>query len=412
MATIPKPIVNPKTTNITGSVTADEYKKEFLKYLTDSTVLKSLSHIFIEINNNKKILEAPEVYEAFFDEKQVKVLLDSYKLLAKVQESKKVVEIKETIKEKEVDTNKDNTSLRYDRPLTIDQLPQVKIRMKELAELKSQIINGENENENEEELEDVNDEIALLNALVKELKNKLNSETKDKDKPKAKTKAKPTDPNTEIYDLEIDPNTNPLNQREIEINIKSSTKLKEIVLERYYLPSNEANITRLNNVFSISTENKFNRVTLKTGKYEIADIISEIKKNVANIEITTNSQSKLIITHRQKKAFDLIVNTSSILPMLGFTDKDTSYKNKFTYTASVAPTLEANSTVYFNLINNEPLQLELDSEAEVNTVVKSYGTHGSTVKKLTLTFTNECGQIYDFTSVFKLCLKLVYVGPV
>ena len=108
--------------------------------------------------------------------------------------------------------------------------------------------------------------------------------------------------------------------------------------------------------------------------------------------------------------FDLMIDSDTIFPLLGFTSKQDLYKEKLFYSGSVEYNLKSNENVYFTLSGSsmEPIKMKCDTREVLNkTLKKSRG--GISMKQIHLTFTNDLHQTYDFTVPFKMCLKITYV---
>ncbi len=379
----------------------NDTKTEFLHYLADSDILKRLCHLFIEVNSNRKILKAPTIYEAFFDEKQVKVLLNSYKHVKSKDSEQNTQNTQSKQGKQDGQTESDIIEIDLETGITIEQLPQVKERMKELLELKQ-------ETSNPKELDEINTELQQLNEAVKTLKTKLSQKVDDQ-----KIERPKDDPYSQYLDLQIDPNQNPLNQHEIEINLNTSARIKEITLVDYHLPFNSNNINRLNNTLALHADNKLYRINIKPGNYTLEKILAYIKENIPILDINTNDKNHITIKHTANKQFDLIISRDSILPILGFTDRESNYKGKHLYIGNNDYDIEGNRHVFFNLIGTsvEPFELEFNKTVTLDRILKTY-PNGLTLKRLAFSLTSASGQTYDFSLPFKVCLKITYTEEI
>jgi len=283
-------------------------------------------------------------------------------------------------------------------------------RIKELLDLKTKYLSDRKMNMVEQIEQEKN---AILNA-VKVLKNDLEKEVKDNEKllkginiSHARKRTENEGENIDYLDIVLDPTNDWNDWKKIEIKFKTDNKVMDITLVDYYVPFNGNNVTRFNNKFGVYFNNRFNRINIIPGKYEIDSLLEYIKNQVAYLEFNTNDNNIITIRNTLDKTFDLVPDQDSILPLLGFEDK--SYKDSLFYSGKNPYNIASNEQVYFFLSGTtmEPLSLEFDKAVTINKSLKKT-RNGVTMKHMILNFHNAIGQCYDFILPVKICFKITY----
>ena len=324
-----------------------------------------------------------------------------------------------------IDDNNKQTDEEMDQPVNDDTETTIDLanlnnesviiigeRIKELVNLKNKYLRENNKKMIKLIDKEKNTIVNALNAHkqkikkeAKENENKINgitlSNTKDTNYQ-----------NTDRLDLQFDPTNDYNDLKNIVIGFKTDSKITEISLVNYYLPFNANNVTRFNNKFIVYFNNKVNKIIIPPGKYEINVLLDAIKSQANFLDFTINEKNKIItIKNTMGMKFELMVDSDTIFPLLGFTGKATSYKDKLFYEAFQPYNLETNQKVLLSLSGStkDPTELEFDNQVTpTQPIILKKVARGISMKQMMLILTNGIGQYYDFIMPFKMCLRITY----
>jgi hypothetical protein len=294
--------------------------------------------------------------------------------------------------------------------LTRDKLPLVQQKLNELISLKNAYL-SEN---NKEMVRKIDEEKEKIMDAVRVCKKQLEKQAKENEnmiKGVSMSRIKKTEhgDNVEYLDLKFDPTNDYNDLKNIVIGFKSENKIVDITLVDYYLPFNSNNITRFNNKFIVYFNNKVNKLIIPPGKYDIDILLDYIKGQANFLDFTINDKKLITIKNTMNMKFDLMIDKDTLFPLLGFTGKPDSYKDKLFYSASHAYNTTCNEKLLFTLSGStmDPLPMEFDKQITLNQSLKK-SRAGLNMKQMILNFTNELGQYYDFIMPFKMCFKITY----
>ncbi len=299
--------------------------------------------------------------------------------------------------------------------MTTDLLLKIEQRIKEIMVLKNKYLNEENEN-TDELINELDGEKKQLIAAVYEFKKnsdkmaKRNKSQVEKLSIMCSNREDDTDDNIEYLDLKFDPTNDYNDLKNIIIKIKSENKISDISLVDYYLPFNENNVTRFNGEFSIFFEEKTFRIIIPPSKYTIHTLLNYISSQINFLEFNIDESKFISIKNNMGMKFDLMTGDNTIFPLLGFTNKANSYKNKTAYTGATKYDTESNEKVFFVLSGTsmEPLEMEFDKKVMSDTTLKKTKS-GFNIKQLMLRFTTVLHQCYDFIMPFNMCIRITYI---
>lgn len=217
--------------------------------------------------------------------------------------------------------------------------------------------------------------------------------------------------NIEYLDLQIDPTDDYNDLKNIVIKLTSDQKISDISLIDYYLPFNGNNVTRFNGEFAIFLGEKTYRIVVPPAQYTIHTLIKYINSQITFLEFTIDETHIITIkcSNNINTKFDLMTGENTIFPLLGFSSKANSYKNKLSFTGSAKYNLESNKKIFFVLSGTsmEPIEMEFDNKVTREVSLKRVRS-GFNIKQIILRFTNSINQYYDFIMPFNMCLRLTY----
>lgn len=290
------------------------------------------------------------------------------------------------------------------KKVTKETLPLIEKRINELVSLK----NSQMEKKDLKMIEKIDEEIKQIKESVYTYKKDFEKTIKENNK-YANIVQKSSDGN--ILDLEIDPRKNHMDLKNIVVKPKSDEKITEIVLTKYFVPYNENNVTRFNNKFNIYFNNKLWQIVIPPSKYDIDTLLNYIKSQVTFLDFVVAENGCISIKNTMNMNFDLMVDDDTIFILLGFKDKASAYKDKTSYVGGTGYNISANEKVFFSLTGTpmDPLLLEFDKSLDDLNISLRKSRAGINIKQLTLTFTDENGQLYDFLSPFNVCMKITNV---
>jgi hypothetical protein len=324
--------------------------------------------------------------------------------------------ISESNSESELIAEIDFTKMKS-KDLTNEHIVKINQRIKDIVELKNKYVNKPNGISKEKILTDLENEKKQLILLVYEFK-KNNDKQIKKNKEKVENikneicEIKPDADNDCIglLDLEIDPTNDHNDLKNILIKLNSDQKISDISLISYYLPFNENNVTRFNGEFAIFLQERTYRTIIPSGLYTIHTLIKYITNQFNFLEFSIDENNIITIKNNINVKFDLMTGDSTIFPLLGFTSKSNSYRNKLSFTGSSKFDTESNKKVFFVLSGTsmDPIELEFDSKVEKETPLKK-SKAGFNMKQIILRFTNSLNQCYDFIMPLKMYLRITYV---
>ena len=215
-----------------------------------------------------------------------------------------------------------------------------------------------------------------------------------------------------ILDLEIDPRDDYMNLTRIEIDVNNKKKISEILLHSYHVIYNDNNITRFNNYFSIYHNDKISKIIVPPGKYKINDIFNEIMKHVSFLELTVLKSNVVQIKNINKENFELIIENSPLLHVLGFTGNQDDYRDEYIYDGIVEPNISANDSVYFGIRGSsvDPIKLDFNVAKKIdNPIVLKKISEGMYIKNICLNLLNIINQPYDFLEPIYIKLEIKYI---
>lgn len=412
-------------------------QNDFLSYLTNPMVLQMFSMMINQINHNpnttqKQNVTTDVVIDEILDINQVKQLISKTQINDPNDIKPTIIKSTTTTIEKndlssdydseelEKCTSEQKTSTSITKPtptfdldnLSNDTLPLVEKYIKELVEIKNKYLT-DGDSEMVKKIDEEKSKIikAITAHKQKIIQQAKESETKYKNIVLKNEKITSENKSMEKLDLQFDPSNDFRDLKNIVINCTSESKVSEIVLVSYYLPMNSNNVNRFNNRFTIYFGNKVNSITIPPNKYEINVLLDYIKNQANFLEFNISKDNIVTIKNTMNMKFDLMTDLDdSVFPLLGFTEKPSSYKDKLFYSGNKAYNLECNQKVFFTLSRStiDPIPLEFDKEITINKTLK-HTRNGINLKQLALLITNELGQCYDFIMPFKMCFQLTYV---
>jgi len=298
--------------------------------------------------------------------------------------------------------------------LTTGTLPLLQKRLNEITEEKTKLL-ADGENDKIKQLDIERNEII---AAVKRYKTELDSQSKAMTSrinaiTMTTSKNDKNDDNIEILDLKFDPTNDYNDLRNIIINIKTLNKILDITLVDYYMPYNGNNVTRFNNKFNVYFNDGVKKIIIPPGKYEIDVLLQYIKSQANYLDFSIGDNNTITIKNTMNMKFDLMFEKDTIFPLLGFSGKLDSYRDRLFYSGSSPFDLASNEKVLFSLSGTamEPMNLEFDKEITANTILKK-NRNGFSMKQMTLNFVNGSGQNYDFILPFKMCFKITYAEAI
>jgi hypothetical protein len=302
--------------------------------------------------------------------------------------------------------------------LTRQQLPLAERRIKELISLKELYLNKKDQ----DKLKEIEEEKMKIIEAVKKLRKEYDKEIEEENRTNLHDNEKrqvtdvhprfPQEDNVEYLDLSIDATKNYMDQKNIIIKFKDEKKITSIILVDYFVPFNPNNISRFNNNFFVYFDNRVHRLTIPIGKYEIGTLLDYIKGHMTFLDFQVNDDNIITISNLMGATFDILIETDSIFPYLGFNQRE-NYKNKVTYSASVPFNLTSNEKVFFSLAGSsmDAIPLEFNKTVTLNKVLKK-STFGIQSRQMILKFTNAMEHFYDFVEPFKICFKMVFAKTV
>lgn len=406
----------------------------FLEYLTNPAVLQMFQLMINQLNqfnpqntiNNRHvdmIMTEDEVYkilknnsESIPTKKITSSKVETIKDVDKVEsESESESDIEEQIEENEL---VEPIPIDLTKNITSESLLQIEKRIKAIVESKNNYMKQKNNSNSA----DIDIQIDKLDLEKKQLITAVYDYRKSSDRSVKENSAKiktisfakrnlDADPNTEYLDLKLDPSDDFNDLKSIIIKIKSENKISEIVLVDYYIPFNANNINRFNNVFAIYMADRPYRVIIPPAKYSIQTLLNYIKSQINFLDFIIDKETQTItMSNTMNTKFDLSIDTGTIFPVLGFSHKSATYKDKVSYTSSSKYDLECNEKVLFVLSGTsmDPLPLEFDKKVAPAISLKKVRS-GFTLKQLILQFSNGLGQYYDFIMPINICLKISYI---
>lgn len=310
------------------------------------------------------------------------------------------------------DTASETIHVNFDlAKLTNSALPFVEKKLNELVSLKNKYL-SEN---NKEMVRQIDDEKEKIINAIKIYKKELKKEAKESDNKingifMSNHKRANNEKNVEFLDLKIDPTDDYNDLKNIIINFDVENKITDITLVEYYLPFNDNNVTRFNNKFVIYFNNKMNRIIIPPGKYEINILLGYIKDQINFLEFTCDENKIITVKNTMNTKFDLMLDSDTIFPLLGFIGKVDNYKEKLQFVASQPYNIDCNEKLFFNLSGSsmDPLLMEFDKQIIINKSLKK-STAGVSIKQIVLNFCNAVEQYYDFILPFKICFKITYL---
>jgi len=327
----------------------------------------------------------------------------------KISESDKDVP-KETIPdppkiEKHLDTppKEDVIKLDITKGLTKEMLPLIEARVKELIALQ----NDTNDLTIKEQFDD--EKKKILKAVYEYKQNLHNAIKEDTKKINNLGYVINDNDNMASLDLKFDPTNDHNDMKNIVIKSKSDKKIADITLKNYYFPFNENNVTRFNNKFTVYFNNKLFKINIPPAKYDVNTLLNYIKSQATFLDFMI-SDNIITIKNTMSMKFDLMIDDDSVYSMLGFTNKPSTYRENFSYTASGKYNMTCNEKIYFSLSGTsmEPMLMEFDKLVEPNISLRK-AKNGINIKQITLSFTNEVGQCYDFIMPFNMFLQITYL---
>ena len=303
---------------------------------------------------------------------------------------------------------------------SMTDLLKIEKRIKEIVELKNKYANQSNKKNLDKVISDLDTEKKQLilsmyelkrnnDKIVKENKTKI---TKLQDMYSIRTDAK--DNNIGYLDLQIDPTENYADLKNIIIKFTSDQKISDISLIDYFLPFNGNNVTRFNGEFAIFLGERTYRIIVPPAHYTILTLIKYITSQITFLEFSIDESMVITIKNTIDTKFDLMAGENTIFPLLGFTSKSNSYKNRLSFTASAKYDLDSNKKVFFVLSGTsmEPIELEFDKKVTQETSLRrSSSKAGFSMKQIILRFNNNIDQCYDFIMPLNMCLRITYVKP-
>lgn len=416
----------------------------FLEYLTNPTVLQ-MFQLMIEqlnqynpqndlVNPNIKVdivLTEEEVYNILQNEsdhveknekkiknkKRKQILPPKKESKSENSDSQFEEDSINSIEDEEIiDSTEDEEIIDLSKGINNNTLILIEKRINKIAELKTTYYNKKN---NMNALQ-INDKINKLDLEKKQLVNSIIEYKKKCKKSSKKTENKigiienndiieQKDPNVDFLNYELDPSDDYNDFKKINIKINSERKITEILLVNYYVPFNENNINRFNNIFSIYMGEKTFRIIIPPLNYSIQSLLNYIKSQITFLDFSIDKETVTII-NTTGMYFDLITGDDTIFALLGFTQKSNNYKEKTSYTGSIKYDMECNKKLFFCLsgMAKDPVELEFDKKVDANIVLKNVRS-GFNLKQLLLRFTNPLEQFYDFIAPVKICLRITYV---
>lgn len=201
--------------------------------------------------------------------------------------------------------------------------------------------------------------------------------------------------------LRIDPNWNSEWMRQLEITFPTKKIVKKVTLINYILPINNNNITRYNNklVFMLGAVKR--NVLIDVGVYTIEKLIKLINQKTSNALKLELKKGKITISNHNLESFSLQDDICSILPVLGFTNRN--YEKSVSYDAENEYNL-SNNLVYF-VMGNKKIPLTLGKEVNDELVCLEKGSNVP-ISDIKFSLLTDTGIPYDFTSEIKLTLKI------
>ena len=403
-------------------------QQEFIKYLTNPTVLKNFWDMVQRMNPEKTVVKKSYRADMVVNHEQLNmyiqnVIFEASKSKSKtqsIQDKKNNNDIhvlndrnsadpyadqKATILDanEDIDGNNDEIiipTVDITKGINVENMAVVSQTMKELSEMKLKY------KDEKDIIEAVDEELHTLVSALKQYRESVKQSMNEYDN-KIKVIKNKND-NEEILKLEVNPNDDGSDMKKIEIDVTDNRKIKKITLMDYYVPLNVSNISRSTNHFGIFTNGQPKNIYIPPAKYDdIFSIINYIKGVMSFIDIKV--ENNIITINNLLGKFDLIINEKSIFPILGFREKSEKYRGESTYTGNVPYDINANSIVYFSIhsTNIDPIKLVFDKETIADVIVKKSNS-GVSMKKISMEFTNKLGQIYDFILPFRIGLKIEF----
>lgn len=389
-------------------------QQEFIKYLTNPTVLKNFWDMVQRMNPNASVIKKSYRADMILNKDQfdlylAKVMSESNKK-EKIQQIAQQTQLPQQLpQQSESSELPDNTeeeitipTIDISKGINTDNMESVSKVVKELSEMKLKYKNDK------DIIEAVDEELNTLVSALKKYRESIKNVMTNYDNQIKVINDK--NENEEILKLEINPNEDGSDMKKIEINVSDNRKIKKVTLLDYYIPSNVANITRYTNHFGIFTSGQAKNIYIPPAKYDdINSVINFIKGSISFLEFKIENNI-VTITNLLGK-FDLIINEKSIFLLLGFREKSEKYRGETSYSGSVPYDLNINSIVYFSMhsASVDPIELIFDKETISNTVVKKSNT-GVSMKKIAMEFVNKTGQTYDFILPIRIGLKVEFAN--
>lgn len=409
---------------------------DFLTYLTDPLVLQMFGMMINQINQQNVPVKQPNqiIIDEILDSNQVQKLLNLTQNsqetkqpvpapngVPKINTKKEIVQYEmddideitnqpEEITENETNNEQDVT-IDLTKKLTKETLPLIKERINELISLKNKYL----ADKNMKMVKQIDEEKEQIINAVREYKKELEKEAKENEnKISGISMQRSTRPNegdnVEYLDLTFDPTNDYNDLKNIVIKIKAENKITDITLVDYNLPFNSNNVTRFNNKFTVYFNNRVNKIVIPPAKYDIQTLFDYIKNQATFLDFSINDNKIITIKNTMGMKFDLMIDSDTIFPLLGFTGKIDTYKDKIFYSASQEYDMNCNEKVRFSLSGStmEPMDMEFNNNVTLNKSLKK-SRAGVTIKQIILQFNNTLGQCYDFILPFKMCFRITYV---
>jgi hypothetical protein len=415
--------IQDKHQNQTENIKTDE----FLSYLTNPMVLQMFNSMINQmnnnnhvntLNNNKKDEHSNIIFDKILDINQVQSLITMTKEGICTTDKKTNSDSIHTTKncnEDQIEVGEDEEEIEIDlENLTNDTLILVQRKIKELTDDKNKYA----AERNFKMVKQIEKERSIIMDAVNAHKQKIKKQAKENEiKAKSILLSNAKDPdkdNVEILNLQFDPSNDFNDLRNIIIGFKSDEKISEISLISYQLPFNPNNVTRFNNKFIVYFNNKINKITLQPSKYDINLLLDAIKSQANFLDFSIGPDNIITISNTIGVKFDLMVDgDDTIFPLLGFSAKADSYKDKLCYQASKPYDLDFNQKILINLLGStkNPDELEFDKEIILQKpIILKKATRGAYMKQMQIKLTNSIGQCYDFIMPFKMCLRVEYIN--
>lgn len=413
---------------------------EILTYLTNPTVLKMFATMINQINISSQMVsrylnphQCENKYDAILKSEDVEKLIASYQ--TEKNADKPVENIPETIpinKKVEIPIEKESMAkdVVFDAPLdkngeiddeinlemdleniSTNDLPKIREHLQKLQNMKKKYL----ESGQSVIVSKIVAETSRIGELVKNL-NKKYSSTAEKYSKKVQSysisnrKMETTDDNVEYLDLSIDPTNDYNDLKNIIIGFKTENKIEDITLVDYFVPKGVNNITRFNNKFSCYFNNQLKTFNIPPGYYEIDILVSYLKDQIGFLDIIIDSKNIITIKNNMNLPFDLMLGDDTIFAVLGFTGKQSNYKNKNSYIGFEPYNINTNSVLKLELSNSavDPISLTFDSEVSANISLK-HSRAGAAMKQMKIILMDALGQQYDFLEKFKMCFRITYI---